>query len=617
MSATQAGNPSMPPDDRSAIQPLDDVTISRIAAGEVVERPASVVKEALENAIDAGARAIDVEIDQGGRRRIKIVDDGRGIPAAEVELAFERHATSKLRDARDLTRVDTLGFRGEALASIAAVSQVTMITRAAGEETGSRIRIDNGRRVERVELGAPVGTSLLVEHLFAALPARLAFLRSESAESGQVTEVVTRYALARPDLRIRLVRNGRAAFSSPGGGELRDALLAVFPADAAREMIELPRFETPAAAVGGFVSPPHLHRANRKGIALFVNGRWVQDARLSFAISQAYHTLIPQRRFPLAVVRLEIPPEQVDVNVHPAKTEVRLRDGSGVFKALQRAVRAAVIGEAPVAPAEDGARAWRASPWRPRPTRPDRAIEDRDAPEYRPGSAGPAAGYGGGPAEPDVGAAPRLESAADVGPRQPTLAPEPRRALPPLRLLGQVGQAFLAAEGPDGGLYLVDQHAAHERIMYERFLARSGPMAGQALLAPAAVELGPERRALVEEHAESFARLGFELEPFGEDAVLVRALPEVVSGPDPSALLRDVLDALDEGDRLVERAFEERLVRAVCKRATVKAGQALAPEEMRALLRDLEACASPHTCPHGRPTMLLLSREEIERRFGR
>lgn len=619
------------------IRLLDDLTIARIAAGEVVERPASVVKELVENSLDAGATDIRVEIAAGGRRLVRVTDNGRGIPPAEAALAFQKHATSKIRSSADLDRIASLGFRGEALASIASVAQVTLVTRAAGERAGMRLRVENGRRVEETPVGAAPGTVVTVENLFHAVPARLKFLRNDHSEAGHIQDLVVHYALAYPDRAFTLIRDGRTVFQAPGTGELEDTLIAAFGLDVAREMLALgaeagldPDFDPvldpaedglaspakdpepstipplasdtlslppPRVRVRGYVSPPHLHRATRRHITLFVNGRWVRDSQLGFAVIQAYHTLLPKGRFPIAVILLELPSESVDVNVHPAKTELRFRDGRPVFAAVQRAVRSAVIGQAPVAPAARGAADEAGADWPIFPARPRPLV------------------FPGGGARP-------FESSPS-SPRSP--APEARQAgfldeggrLPMLRLIGQLGLMYLVAEGPEG-LYLIDQHAAHERVMYERFMARRAPATSQPLLAPEAVALSPAQLGVVEDQAGLFAGLGFAIEPFGPDTVLVRALPEVLAGATEVAeTLRSILDGSLEGGSPIAESMEARLVRAVCKQATVKAGQLLSMAEMQALLRDLEACESPRTCPHGRPTMIVLSAERLERAFGR
>jgi DNA mismatch repair protein MutL len=566
------------------IHVLSDQVASQIAAGEVVERPSSVVKELLENAIDAGARDIRVEIRAGGKRFIRVSDDGCGIPADEVALAFERHSTSKLSTVEDLDRISTLGFRGEALASIAAVSHVTMVTRVAAEEAGTLIRLQGGEMVDRRPSGRPPGTTVTVEHLFFNVPARRKFLRTDLTERRHVSAWVTRYALACPHLRLALLDEGRETFRSPGTGSLRDVLVGIHGPDVGGELLEV----FPEAGLGyavrvaGYVSPPSIHRGSRGGIELFVNGRWVHDTRLTYAVSQAYHTFLPSGRYPLAVVNIEMPPEEVDVNVHPTKVEVRFRDGDAVFRAVQRAVRRTVVGAAPVPSSGVGA---------------DRSIW----PEDRPRAWGPGS-----------------DRSADRPLVQPALELEGRPGgIPPLRLMGQVGATYIVAEGPDG-MYLIDQHAAHERVLYERLMA-TGDQAvpSQRLLEPATVELPPESAALVEENLAALERLGLGVEPFGGTVFLVRSLPAMLAHARPSEVLVDVAESLQDVRSRVDEEVEQAIVRGICKRAAVRAGQVLTREEMEELIHGLEGCESPRTCPHGRPTMIRLTTDQLAREFGR
>jgi len=595
---------------RPPIQLLDDVTIARIAAGEVIERPSSVVKELIENSLDAGADRVDVAIVDGGQRLMRVVDNGSGIPDAEqLVLAFAQHATSKLRASEDLEVVSSLGFRGEALASIASVSQVTAIS-CAVDGIGHRLRIDNGVTIELTPFGAPTGTSVTVENLFNAVPARRKFLRQASTEAAQIHDLIARYALAFPDRAFSLRSNDREVFRSLGGGGLETALSAVVGADAAAAMLpaeadrDLPPPSGPLR-VTGFVSPPHQHRATRRYVVLLVNGRPIQDARLQHAILDAYHTLIPKGRYPLVVLRVDLPPSGVDVNVHPAKAEVRFRDARSVYGALQQAVRAALLERSPIAPAGPLFASEAVSP----------SIGDRQLPSRR-------SGAGSWPLSRPFRDRPAAIAEGQTKPYAADAAVSPGLsgntvALPALRLIGQLARAYILAEGPDG-LYLIDQHAAHERVMYERFMSREAPLASQSLLAPLAIPVTPAQAALVEAQARLLAGLGLQLEPFGPTAVLIRALPEVLAGvEDPQQIVHSLLDLLDDDERPVADAIEARLLRAVCKRASVKAGQTLSLPEMRRLLDDLEACQVPRTCPHGRPTVISIGQSRIDQLFGR
>ncbi|MFN8482710.1 MAG: DNA mismatch repair endonuclease MutL [Anaerolineae bacterium] len=609
------------------IQVLSDDVAAKIAAGEVIERPGSVVKELIENALDAGATDIRVEIREGGQRLIRVADNGAGIPANEVETAFQRHATSKLRSADDLFHIHTLGFRGEALPSIAAVSRVSLVTRTRDETVGSRLRLDAGRVVERASVGIPAGTVISVENLFYNTPARLKFLKSATAEAGQIHTLLTHMALAYPACRFSLINESRAAFTH-NGGTLLDSLASVYGVEAARQMIEIEpeTLEEPLddgdedaddtanaapverpVAVFGYISPPAVSRANRAHMTFIINGRLVQDRSLNVAVSEAYHTLLMVGRFPVIALHVRLPAEDVDVNVHPTKAEVRFRDGRAVFGAIQQAVRRALLRHAPI-PQFGGAPTWESSDGAP--SAPGAAWQTPAAPWWTNPS-------GGSAASPSPIPAWDIYRTNDAPPVPAPLVGGGK--LPVLRVIGQVAQAYIITEGPDG-LYLIDQHAAHERILYEQFLARhaASDVARQTLLEPLALELTPGEAAILDEYAQPLDSAGFSLEPFGANTVLIRAVPAALRAADPRPALRDILTQVGEGRRNpLEVDNEAALLRAVCKTVAIKAGQTLSTGEMQALIQQLEACHSPRTCPHGRPTMIHLSAAHLEREFGR
>lgn len=582
------------------IRVLPDHVVSKIAAGEVVERPASVVKELIENAIDAGARTIQVEARNGGKSYIRVVDDGCGVPRDEVELAVHRHATSKLISEDDLERITTLGFRGEALASIAAVSRMTFATRAKGEAVGTLLRLEAGDIVTRREVGRPPGTAVTAENLFFNIPARRKFLRTDRTERRHIDRWVTRYAMAYPKLRFTLSHSGQTALQSPGSGQLRDVLVGVYGLDAGEKALEIITEGQPhdGIYVSGLVGPPSFHRANRTYITVFVNGRWVKDASLTYAVTQAYHRFLPSGRYPLAVVMVEMPPSDVDVNVHPTKAEVRFRDADVVFRAVQKAVRRTLLERAPMPElGEAGPRATSGGAW------PSAEVTGSAQRSRRHRLAG--LGRDGQAEARQL----RLEGGRSADGRGP---------IPPLRVIGQLGSTYIVAEGPRG-MVLLDQHAAHERVLFEKLLKQRGrsEVASQALLEPALVELGPEAADLLAEHLETMGQLGFDIESFGGSTILVRALPTIVAEDEPGQVLQDLAAALQQGDDPLGLSVEEAVARQVCKRAAVKAGQVLEHSEMRELIRSLEACQNPRTCPHGRPTMIHLTVEQLAREFGR
>jgi DNA mismatch repair protein MutL len=623
------------------IRVLSDRVATRIAAGEVVERPASVIKELIENAIDAGANELRLEVRGGGLGRMRVLDDGGGIPSDEVELAFARHSTSKLSSIDDLDHIGTLGFRGEALASIASVARVTLATRVAEEPVGTVLRMEGGRVMAREPSGRPPGTAVTVEDLFFNVPARRKFLRTERTERRHIDALVTRYAMAYPHLRFALEHDGRNAFQSNGSGDLREVLVSVYGATNTAQMIPVYTKEATDGQrimVQGYISAPSLHRSNRNEITLFVNGRWVQDQRLTFAVIQAYHTLLMSKRYPLAVLKVELPSEDVDVNVHPAKTQVRFRDGDTVFRAVQRAVRSTLVDQAPVpeigaasgareAPmaATSGSTNWPGA-W---PT-PEQLVRRAQLRALRPGSAQPSdlsrdTQFALDLPRPAVGG--NVLTVAPSSGEHRTESPAPvvhadagrtTNQLPFLRVVGQLGLTYIVAEGPEG-MFLVDQHAAHERVLYEELMAKTvqARVPSQTLLEPMAVELTPEGAVLVEQSLEVLQAMGFDIDPFGGDAVLVRAIPALLVGEDIQNILDEIVADLQVGDGPLAGEIESRVVRRVCKQAAIKAGQALSDQEMEELIRQLEACAAPRTCPHGRPTMIHMSAVHLAHEFGR
>jgi len=578
-----------------SIQILPDEVASQIAAGEMVERPASVVKELLENALDAGASQITIRIEQAGRRLIEVSDDGSGIPPAEIALALARHATSKLRSAEDLFHIVTLGFRGEALASIASVSRLTLISKTKDGSIGARLQVEGGRIGSLEQTGVPNGTVVRVEDLFYNVPARLKFLKQDLTERQQMDGLATRYALAYPAVRFQHFQDGRPILQTSGNGKRREVLANLYGVDTARQMIEVD-LEEGDSRLTGFISPVALTRSNRREITFFVNGRWVQDVSLNTALLQAYHTLLMVGRFPLAILFLELPPEEIDVNVHPAKAEVRFRSADRVFSLVQRGVRRALLAYSPVPQITNSY--WKSDPI---PHQVDISWEMAgQGPENTPARLT------------DAGA---VETGANVQPAQ--AASLPSGQIPLLRLVGQVGGTYLVAEGPDG-LYLIDQHAAHERVLFEKLMKQhSGKIPAQALLEPAILNLPPAAASLLNGQLEVLQDLGFQIEPFGPASFQIRAIPALLTGSDPLAAVQVVVEDFEEDETPLQAEIEARLAARICKRVAVKGGQTLSVEEQRALLHDLETCNSPRTCPHGRPTMIHLSVDLLERQFGR
>jgi DNA mismatch repair protein MutL len=585
------------------VRRLDDALIDQIAAGEVVERPASVVKELVENALDAGASRVRVELRGGGRDWIAVSDDGCGMAPQDARLALERHATSKLRCAEDLQHIGSYGFRGEALPAIASVSELLLRTRTADAAEATEIRVEAGTLRGVRAVGAPPGTRVEVAQLFAAVPARRKFLKSETTEWGHVGEWLARSALALPGVHFDVQRDDRPAWSWPAVADPRDRAAAVLGEQEAAALLDVEHAEG-RLAVTGLVSRPDHHRGSAAGIRLFVNRRPVRDRLLQHALLDVYRDVLPRGRFPTAVVFLEVPSAAVDVNVHPAKWEVRFADPQAIHRLLREAVRAAVSRRAWIAPA----------------ARPPGAGG--------PAAAQPAAARAPGGASGDWLFAPHAGAAAVREGPEPDADAEAEIArirLADLRLIGQLLATYLVLEAKDQ-LVLVDQHAAHERVLYERlraeWLARG--VERQGLLAPLAVELEPRAFAGLAGQGDALLQLGFEVEAFGERTVALRSVPALLADRDPAALLRSLADALAEGSGSLTAASAlralapaDRLFATLACHAARRKGDVLDPREQRALLDALDAIPWAPTCPHGRPVAVPIDLAEIERRFGR
>lgn len=595
-----------------AIHILPESIASQIAAGEVVERPASVVKELVENAIDAGAKSISVETRKAGKALIRVTDDGSGIFADQLLLALSPHATSKLSTAEDLFAIKTLGFRGEALASIASVARLSLSSKRAESNTGAKVVSDGGAINPVQPVALPEGTVVQVEDLFFTLPARLKFLKSDNTENQHVTGLITRYAMAYPQIRWSLVQDDRLVFQTTGSGQREEILQALFGAQDAKELLPI-SFHEKEFALEGFVSTLSLTRSNRRDITLFVNGRWVQDTALASAVIRAYNTMLMVGRYPVVILFIELPGELVDVNVHPSKAEVRFRDNDLVFGSVQRAIRRGLLAYTPV-PDLTSMGLWGQARASGLPT-------SLAGSAYQPAPNGipsPKNWGAGDDAYPPSSAheAPGTDHTTNA-----TQAPQANlfgERLPILRLVGQVASTYLIAEGPDG-LYLIDQHAAHERVLFDQMMAqfKAHAIPSQALLQAVTVELTSEKSAILEEHLAVMQSLGFGLEAFGPNTWILRSLPAILAKSEPRDAIYAVVNAFEEDEAPLQAEIEALVAARVCKRMAVKGGQTLSEAEQKSLLMNLEASQSPRTCPHGRPTMIHLSASLLERQFGR
>ena len=625
--------------EKGRIRLLSDALVDQIAAGEVVERPASVVKELVENAIDAEATTIRVEVRDGGAALIAVTDDGVGMTPDELPMALQRHATSKLRSAADLMRIGSFGFRGEALPAIASVSRFRIVSRARDRAEGYEILIEGGEIKSERAAGGPVGTRIEVADLFASVPARRKFLKRAGTEWGHIADWLARLALVHPELHLEIQRDDRKATVWPACRSLRDRIAMILPDEDAAALVEV-EHDTPEAKVHAFVSTPERTRPNGNALYLFVNGRPVRDRLLRGALIQAYRDLIPRGRFPVGVLYVEVPPATVDVNVHPAKWEVRFTDPQAVHRAIRHAVRDAMAqrswlgdmrapGEGPPVATGLGTRA--AATTEPM-FRPQRSIP----------TSGPAQTddwvFARGEATVDrvaetATSQPAFEASSEghsgsvlVGPGARSDESAPVSSFGALSILGQLRASYILAETADG-LMVIDQHAAHERILYENlrksWLERG--VARQGLLTPLTVELAPSAVAAIGEAPELVARLGFEIDPFGDDAVLVRAIPAEISGQDVGELVTELASALDDvegGDEADENVVRwlpslDRLFATMACHSARRFGDRLPREEQEAILAGLDTIPWAPTCPHGRPVAILLSHADLELRFRR
>jgi len=601
-----------------AVRRLPDDLANQIAAGEVVERPASVVKELVENALDAGATKVRVEIELGGVARIRVTDDGCGMEEGDARLALERHATSKIAVLEDLTHITSFGFRGEALPSIASVSRFSLSTRARGRDEGVEIRVEGGGEPRVRPVGCAVGTHIEVTDLFFNVPARRKFLKAKGTESGHVGEVVLLAALASPGVAFTLTRDGKVARELARAAGRRERVVEVLN----EERIEACERIRGPMRIEAYLAPPERARPGAVALYVFVNGRPVKDRQLTRAVAQAYGSVLEPGRYPVGVVYLEVPPELVDVNVHPQKAEVRFAEGRAIFDAVTRELHAA-LAQAFSLPAFAAHRPWNLPhrPSLPEPPRPD-------ADPFGPADGNDVDGWQLGPMSGSMVVAERVATSGTYS--VPAAAPLPLEDSPgdplfgrqsfygQLRVVGQVRAMFIVAEGPDG-MYVLDQHAAAERVTFERMRGdyRARRVVSQRLLIPEVVALSPDEHALVEEHAEEILGVGLEVRPLSGSSVAVHAVPKILTRATPEGLLRDLVAELG---RTAKRPFHDAVDLVLATMAchgSVRAGDVLSEEAMKALLVSLDGADFAGHCPHGRPVVMRLGWSELERRVGR
>jgi DNA mismatch repair protein MutL len=616
--------------DTPRIEILPPEVADKIAAGEVVERPASVVKELVENSLDAGARQVRIELEDAGIGLIAVIDDGEGMAAVDAPRAFARHATSKVRRIEDLTAITTLGFRGEALASIAAVSTVTLATRRSGDLSGTQVLVRAGRIGDTRVVGAPPGTRIEVVDLFGSVPARRKFLKAPATEVGHVSELVTRMALAWPHVAFLMRHGQRTLLDFPAVSDPGERVAQVFGKERASAMLAF-QGRGAAGTIRGWLSGPHMSFPSARQIFTYVNGRYVRDKLVSHALVAGYSTLLMHGRYPAVAVFIDVPPDDVDVNVHPAKSEVRFRRGGAVHDLVSRAIHERLRAHAPqlghVAAARDAGHEAEADSANigARPELPfvvPVGVPFDTARETEPLERAASSPLAQMPIVPRPLRMIPLAAAPVVPPSTPAEAP----AAPPragffarLRVIGQAFEGYLVCESGDA-LVVIDQHAAHERVTFERLrhAYSAGGVTGQRLLVPAVVDVGAQAAPVVAEHLAELESLGFELEPFGGTSYAVRAVPALLGDNDPTALVRDLADELAEvgRSRRLTQAAESVLARLACHSA-VRVGQTLGLAQIQALLTSMDSVDFAGNCPHGRPAFITLPRGDLERLFKR
>jgi DNA mismatch repair protein MutL len=582
----------------SRIRRLPDHLVNKIAAGEVVERPASVVKELVENALDALCTQVTVDLRDAGRALIRVTDDGVGMSSDEVDLALLRHATSKLATDADLDAITTLGFRGEALPAICAVTRFSVLSCPRGAETGTLVRGEGGTVNEKLLVAAPAGTTVEAQDLFFNTPARLKFMKSAQSEVAAALRLLEAIALAHPDVHFRISHNGRPALGAPRARSLRDRIGALWGFERAGKLLEVERKDGPLA-VSGLIAPPQLARGNRDEIVLIVNGRPVRDTQLSQTLIEAYRPLLARDQFPIAVLHLELPPQEVDVNVHPTKAWVRFRSPRQVQEILYRAVHDA-LRQSQVVQTQRGLGGLSGRGDAPGDTTGSFSIES------------------GGPEM-----APALpQSADDRAPAGQALlfheAPATFSAISFGSVIGQLQDTFIVS-ATDDEIFFLDQHVAHERVLFERLLGEldAGPLASQELLFPQPLELGAGQAALVQEWTETLEGLGFRLEGWSGSTVVLRAVPGLLRGQEPRRLIEALVEDVDRPRKGEPQPLLHRALSFVACHAAIKAHAPLQREEMARLIADLAVTKTPYFCPHGRPIVSRLSLRDIKRELGR
>lgn len=634
---------------------LDDLTINKIAAGEVIERPANVVKELVENSIDAKATSISVDIENGGISYIRITDNGKGIAPDDVEIAFERHATSKIRSANDLIKVSTMGFRGEALASIAAIAKVELITKTKDRDTGTRVLVEGGKIIEKEECGAPNGTTITIRELFFNTPVRYKFLKKDFTEGGYIEDAVSRIALIHPEISFRMTNNKKEIIRTSGNNDMKSVVYNIYGKDIAQNLVDI-NLEYENMKVTGVAGKPEIARSNRANQLFYINGRYIKDKILSAATEEAYRTLIPHGKFGFCIINIDMNPEMVDVNVHPAKLEVRFSEEGKVFKAVNAAIKNALLKQDITRESTIDEEDKKEEVLEEKkktgglfdifkskssiidfPKKSEKVIDEtkelkEDKEEYK------IAEVVERKEIPETTVVEKnviidednktiLESdieESDISKPQENIFEniaivEEKADIPEYKILGAAFKTYILLE-LDEDVYILDQHAAHERVLYEKVkenFYKAGGKDVQMLLLPDILELSKRDMRIVKDNLNLFEQSGFSLEEFGDNTIKITGVPIICFDMDTKSLFMDIIDGIDFTNRTTKQDVEEKFISTVACKAAVKANMSLEESEIRGLLDQLLVLDNPFTCPHGRPTAIRITKTEIEKKFGR